>query len=94
MRELRGQCVPRRAARSPANRFSSVRGHKELLVSARRARRFARASAAPCIRRARLQAGRVPLVSAPAGRLRDQFVLELVPAHLRAGPASATCRAA
>ncbi len=58
-----------------------------------RVRRFAPASAVPCIPRARLQLGRVRLELAQGFLLPGRFGREAVRVRLRAGPDSATFRA-
>ena len=67
---------------------------KDDLELVRRAHRCVRASGVRCIPRARVRADRARLELDLDFRLRDQFVQEVALERLRAGPASATFRAA
>lgn len=85
---LQARCVLLLDVPFPASQFSSVHGRKAL-ASVRRVRRFARASAARCIRHAPVLLDRAPSESVRAFRLRDRLVLAAAQVRLRVGPASA-----
>ena len=87
------QCVLRPDGPFRVSRFFSVPGRRERQELVGRVRRFAPASAVPCIPRARLPLGRVRLELVQGFLRPDRFVREAVPVRLRAGPDSATFRA-